>query len=277
MFKTLKGVLLFTAMIAVPIVLDNMASRHPSVPLNAPDAAWFIAAFIVLGGVGAMIGLNKLYGIHGRLDKIAGWLQLAERDFNSNVNSGLEHGGRKGKAAERAEWNRMAQVPFIQIYSAGYRTVAHEAFELNEKDLAGKGAAMGKASITAFLLRELYEGNVNGAQMKVYSDVKNGGSPYVAPGIREIIGYDEFDKETGFPKGAGESGWDVKMAAKVWGYPRSLLIVRTAGDKKTPSDNWQVLTELTQYVRPEPLERQEPEWKLWHIAWAVIDRAISGR
>ena len=280
MVKVLKAFFIFAAMIALPIVADNIISRRPSVPLNAPDAIWFVAIILLLGGVGIMIGSNQLYVIHDRLEEIAGWLQLAERDFNSNINSASEHGGRKGKAAERAEWAKMADTLAAQTFNAGFRTVAHDAFDANEKDLSGKGKAMGKASMTAFLLRELYEGNVSGAKMKVYSDIKNGDTPYIAPGIRELIGYAKFDPalEGGFPKDAGVRGWEMGLAVKIWGYPRNLLIVKTAEDgTKTVTDNWDVIASMTGYKRPEPLKPKELQWKLWHIAMKLIHRAIWGR
>lgn len=280
MVKALQAVLFFAAMIALPIVFENFGSRKPSVPIGVPDAAFVFAIILVLGFVSFMIAYNRLYAIHDRLEEYAGWLQLAERDFNSNINSAKEHGGRKDKAEERMKWAEMEKTYAAQTFSAGYRTVAHDAFDLNEKDLAGKGKAMGKASMTAFLLRELYEGNVSGAKMKVYNDIKNGDLPYIAPGIRELIGYAKFnaDLEGGFPKDAGVRGWEMSLAAKLWGYPRNLLIVNTDKDgNKTVTDNWDVIAALTGYKRPEPLKPKELEWKLLHIAKRKLERALWGR
>ena len=64
---------------------------------------------------------------------------------------------------------------------------------------------MDKVRMTAFHLRELYEGNVRNAQLKIFNEFANGGKPYIAPGIRQLVGYDQFDvndvKNNGFPPG----------------------------------------------------------------------------
>ncbi|NJM34287.1 MAG: hypothetical protein HC850_05730 [Rhodomicrobium sp.] len=121
--------------------------------------------------------------VERRKDRIAIYLTLAERELNNLLSSGLEHGGRKGKVAERSEWAKVflpppeaaiGGIPALGGMMWGgsgsaeaTRNIALEIISANEKDLNGKGAAMGKASITAFLLREIYEGNIDAAQSKI--------------------------------------------------------------------------------------------------------------
>ena len=70
------------------------------------------------------------------------------------------YANRKDVVKERAEWLSMIPdtddpAPFADIYK--------NFFDLNQQDLTSggpQGAAMGKVRMTAFLLRELYEGNV---------------------------------------------------------------------------------------------------------------------
>ncbi len=169
------------------------------------------------------------YVLYWQEESVAQSLTLAERDFNNLVNSGLAHGGRKERVTERREWNTMADYPVIQINSDGYRSIAHDLVASNEKELGGKGAAMGKASITAFLLRELYEGNVDAAQSKIFVDTKNadGTPPYIAPGIYELVGFDKFNPVTGFPPGAGVDRWLLRRVVRKWHYPRDIRMIKT--------------------------------------------------
>lgn len=186
--------------------------------------------------------------IHQRKDRIAILLTLAERDLNNLLNGGLEHGGRKGKVAERRDWAQTFLPPIpptlppaslpsysgFPIYgnfgtSEGFRSAAQELITANEKDLAGKGATMGKASITAFLLRELYEANVKAAQSKIFTETLNNGGtpPYIAPGIYELVGFARFDKEKGFPPGSGVEAWLLERVVRERAYPRDIQIVKT--------------------------------------------------
>src|SRR5208282_671713 len=48
-----------------------------------------------------------------------------------------------------------------------------------------KGTENGR--MTAFLLHQLYEGNVADAQFGIYGEIKAGRKPYVAPGLRELL------------------------------------------------------------------------------------------
>lgn len=180
---------------------------------------------------------------------VATCFTLAERDFNNNLSSGLEHGGRKGRVAERREWNEMAAPPRIQVNKDGYRTATHDLITANEQELKGKGAAIGRASTTAFLLRELYEGNVDAAQSKIFTDTLNsdGTPPYIAPGIYELVGFDKFDPKTGFPPKAGVPRWLLLRVVRSWHYPREIQMVKTdPSGERFRITGLQAISELTE-------------------------------
>jgi len=189
------------------------------------------------------------YLIYRREKWVARCLTLAERDFNSLVSGGLAHGGRKERVAERREWNEMSQMPVIQINTEGYKSVAHDLVASNEKELGGKGAAMGKASITAFLLRELYAGDVEAAQIKIFADTRNndGTPPYIAPGIYELVEFNKFDRQNGFPPNSGVAKWLLKRTVRNWDYPREIRMLKTDDSgKKTFHPPLEALQQLVQ-------------------------------
>lgn len=207
--------------------------------------------FLVTIALLLMIGLAIVeYIIHKQAKRIAIYLTLAERDFNMHVASGLAHGGRKERVAERREWNKMVlplespipvdMVPMIRNFAnihfnqAGYESVAHRLVDANEKEWTSKGVAMGKAQITAFLLRELYAGNVKAAQQKIIAETRTSPDrkvPYIAPGIDVIVGLNKFDpKELRFEKGAGVEKWLLKRAVKGWGFPRDIRWINEKPD-----------------------------------------------
>lgn len=171
------------------------------------------------------------YLINDRESQVARWLTLAEREFNSLVNSGLSHGGRKDRVGERRDWNEMNRIPetgvHIYKYKKGYKSLAHELAMLNETDAAGKGTTMGKATITAFLLRYLYEGDVRAAQAKIWADTRNndGKPPFIAPGIYELVGFDKFDPARGFPSDAGVERWLLKRVVRDYRFPREIRML----------------------------------------------------
>ena len=119
---------------------------------------------------------------------------------------------------------------------------------LNETDRANKGNAMSRASITAFLLRELYEGNVETAQSKIWAEVVNTGKPpYIAPGIYELVGYAKFDEKTGFPPHSGVSPTMLKRVVRERGYPLNIQIIKLdPAGKRFRIRGMEVLQELTQ-------------------------------
>ena len=130
----------------------------------------------------------------------------------ARLGRGLQKDTRKEWVKERADWLTMIPVP--KDKPEALADVYQEFFKKNQSDLedGGKQATPGsRARFTAFLLREIYEGNVKNAQLKIFNEVKSGNKdPYIAPGVRQIVGYDKFNENdianNGFPKGAGK-GW----------------------------------------------------------------------
>ncbi len=254
MLKALKAILIFAAMIAIPIAADNFLHKHPDLPLGKGTGETFVFGILLFFAIFVLaVGVPRFRARRKRLDHIENCLRRAERDMNAHISNALTHGGRKDKAKERAEWNRMAESSAIQIFNAGYRTPAHDLIDLNERDLASKGAAIGKASATAILFRELYEGGVESAQKKIAADVKNGGAvPYIAPGISELIGFNRFDKDEGFPEGAGADSDELQWVAKWRNFPsKDLIMVTIAADgTKSAVYGQEVLINLTQQRPP---------------------------
>ena len=205
---------------------------------------------LIIAVVIMAVAFGILTYINYQQDLVAQWLTLAERDLNNLLGSGLAHGGRRDKIKERREWKGGAQGPAVQINTGDYRSLAHELVATNEKELQGKGAAMGKASITAFLLRELYEGNVDTAQSKIFAETINndGKPPYIAPGIYELVGFEKFNPVTGFPPGAGINRLLLYSVVLNRGYPRDIQFIKTddATGMKTRLTGVRALLELTQ-------------------------------
>src|SRR5262249_16718432 len=156
------------------------------------------------------------------------------------LSSGMEHRSRTNRVVERAEWNRMNAPADTQILNEGYRTLAQELAAQNEKELQSKSSAMGRAATTAFLLRELYEANVDAAQGKIVADSRNSDNvPYVAPGIREIVGFHRFTREGGFPPDAGYGWLALELTVLFWQFPRNILMVVTnAAGQRIAVRNW---------------------------------------
>jgi hypothetical protein len=250
MLDMLKGFLFFAVLVAIALSGSTAFNKSGGFSVYGYGQPW---ALYVLAAVLAAWIIIWARAVRDRASEIEGWLKLAERDLNGQLSSGMEHGGRKGKVAERAQWSAMAASPGRQTFEAGYRTPAHDLIDLNEKDLAAKGAAMGRAAYTASLFRELYEGSVESAQRRIEADVKNSGNiPYVAPGIRDLIGFDLFDREAGFPIGAGVIDGELKHVAKHLGFPsRDLRMVSTsATGERTALRGNDVLLALTQQRAP---------------------------
>ncbi len=243
-----RSFIIFGLMVAAPLLLEGLFNARSGWLArlgfnNLPLIRAFPFALAVL----IIAGIFLVAFLYDRLHSIASCLTVAERDLNSLLSSALEHGGRKARAAERSEWNLMNIPPEAQIFAEGYRTVAHELVAANERELAGKGAALGRASITAFLLRELYEGNIEAAQSKILADLRNSGQlPYLAPGIRELLGFDRFNPETDTEPGTAVWWFPLELAVLIWGFPRHILMVKTsASGERRELRNWDVLNELT--------------------------------
>jgi hypothetical protein len=233
-----KAFLIFAAMVATPIVAHKILRSES---LDLPNLAWIAVAIVVLSAIGYASYLPGYWQQSDRYDTIGGYLNRAERDMNHNINSGQSHGGRKSKVEERLGWSHMAESQGIQILNAGYRTPAHDIIQWNENDLAGKGAAMSRATDTALLLRELYEGSVNAARARIEAQVRNANTvPYLAPGMRELIGTHTYDKEKDvFVWTPGVDTVELQLVAKLRGFPSKNLI---KGDLRGND----VLVDLTQ-------------------------------
>jgi hypothetical protein len=181
------------------------------------------------------------YIIYSKAKNIANFLSLAERDCNDKVARGLANNVRRDRAAERAEWNKMAlpidgpipvelvplirNVANVQVNQVGYKSVAHELVIANENDMSANAELIEKALITAFLLRQLYAGNVKAAQQKIIADTREnaGKPPYIAPGIDKLVGFDKFDRmRLRFEPDAGVQEWLLKRTVKSWGFPRDI-------------------------------------------------------
>lgn len=114
----------------------------------------------------------------------------------------------------------------VQVNQAGYKSPAHELAAFNERDMTQNAELMSKARRTAFLLRELYAGNIVAAQQKIIADSRedpNGELPYIAPGIDALVGLDKFDRQRlRFKSGAGVPEWLLRRTVREWGFPRNV-------------------------------------------------------
>ncbi|MGA9549036.1 MAG: hypothetical protein WBS14_15330 [Rhodomicrobium sp.] len=247
----LRGFALFALLVAVPLLLEQLFGRHPMARhIKVGGSFWEDAlsysgfGLLVLLPVGflvvLMVYLPQTY-------QISEWLTLAERDMNALLRGwGGGYSNRKDVVKERADW--LTMIPDSD--PAALADVYKEFFNLNQEDLksgGSQGGAMGKARMTAFLLRELYEGNVKNAQLKIFNEVANGGKPYVAPGIRQIVGYDKFDEKKGFPPGAGIGWFPLLLTVKLNRYPRNIIMVRS---DKSVAYNRTVIDELNRQLAP---------------------------
>ena len=250
----LRAFVLLGLLVATPFIFEYFFGARA--PMSLPDmsvsnALWRDAVsysgfgFVVILLLG-FLAVLLLY--MPQTYEISDWLKLAERDLNSLLRGwGGGYGNRKDVAKERGEWLTMIPEKVPDVYKL--------FFELNQKDLetgGGPGGAMGKARFTAFLLRELYEGNVRNAQLKIFNEYKiNGKEPYIAPGIRQIVGYEKFDlndiKNNGFPPGAGVGWFPLMLTVKLNRFPRDIIMVK---DKTTIVENRAVIDELNQQLRP---------------------------
>ena len=255
----LRAFALFALLVAVPFLVEEMLGKHPRMPIGAikvSDSFWHDAlsysgfGVVVFLFVGFLVVLALFLP---RTYEISEWLSLAEREMSSLLRGwggGLSPDGRRGMARERGEW--LSMIPGSN--PSAVADVYKDFFTLNQKDLESggpQGGAMGKARLTAFLLREIYEGNVRNAQLKIFNEVKNGNKPFIAPGIRQILGYDKFDEkiEGGFPPGAGIGWFPLMLTVKLHHHPRHILMVKPGG---VVVENWAVIDELNRQLRPTP-------------------------
>jgi len=267
MSKALKAIAIFAIMVALPILADNLIRKRPDVPLFGSLAwSWLLVPAIILGAVAIPAVISAYWKFEEKIGHIESCLSLAERELLRFINESWDQAGRHARVAERAQWNAMAQTPVIQIFREGYRTVAHEAFELNRQDMANRGANMGRLGMTAILLRELYQGSVGRAQAKVSGEIKNGNTPYIAAGIRELIGFDNPN----FPREGGVNGLKLTLAVRHGQFPREIMIVTNTPKGPQVWRGWEVIVRLTQqfpqdWQEPAP-PRYAPMWRLW-LEW----------
>jgi hypothetical protein len=267
----LRGFALFALLVAVPLFLEQLFGRHPmarhikvSSPFweNVLSYSGFILLVFLLAGF-----LIVLMAYLPQTIRISEWLTVAERDLNSLLRGwggGLQKDTRREWVKERADWLTMIPVPKDKPEAVA--GVYKDFFDKNQSDLekGGSQATPGKqARFTAFLLREIYEGNVKNAQLKIFNEVKSGNKePYIAPGVRQIVGYDDrFNPDIkpddpeyknykyGFPKGAGEGWFPVLLTVKLNRFPRHIIMVKP---DKTVVENWDVIDELNRQLRPKP-------------------------
>lgn len=257
----LRAFVLLGLLVATPFIFEYFFGARA--PMSLPDmsvsnALWRDAVsysgfgFVVILLLGflavLLLYMPKTY-------EIAEYLTLAEREMNSLLRGwggGLGKDPRKEMALERAQWLQMIPVP--KDKPEAYADLYKLFFETNQKELAGgsQGDNMGKARYTAFLLREIYEVNVKSAQLKIFNDYKiSGKEPYIAPGVRQIVGYEKFNlddiKNNGFPPGAGVDWFPLWLTVKLNRYPRDIIMVKPGKDNspKVKVYNWDVLQELT--------------------------------
>jgi hypothetical protein len=249
----LRGLALFGLLVLVPFAVEQFFGRRPRLQAGSYGSArewipsWWHdllsytpAAIILLVLVVLLVLLLINYP---QTYKLSEYLTLAERELNALLRGwGGGYSNRKDVVKERADW--LSMIP-------GTPEVYKQFFELNQEDLKSggpQGGAMGKARFTAFLLREIYEGNVRNAQIKILNELKSGGKPHIAAGIREIVDYDEIEKTKELPKNY-IGYFPMILTVKLHHHPKHIIMVRT---DKTVAENWAVLNELNQQLRPLP-------------------------
>jgi hypothetical protein len=179
---------------------------------------------------------------------IAENLKLAEREVNALLRAwggGLQKDPRQNMAKERADWLDMIPSSNPEVMKDLYK----HFYDTNQKELAGGSQAdnLGKARGIAFLLREVYEGNVRNAQIKLLNEIRNGtAKPFMVSGLRDILDYDEIVRTGQLPN--RYIGWGLMtFAVKMHGFPHEILMVKA---DKSYKRNWDVINELTRPLQP---------------------------
>jgi hypothetical protein len=261
----LRAFALFALLVAVPFIVEALLGKHPRFQIGdlklSDSFSHYMQSYSVVGILVLVLLCIAVFGFLfiflPQTIQIAEWLKLAEREMNALLRAwGGGYESRKNVVKERADWLGMIPVtddpaPFADVYK--------NFFDLNQQDLTSggsQGAAMGKVRMTAFLLREIYEGNVNNAQLKIFNEFANGGKPYIAPGIRQIVGYDQFDvnnvTNNGFPPGAGVDWFPLWLTVVLNRFPRNIVMIRA---DKSQVRNWLAIEELNMQAAPA---RDEP-------------------
>jgi hypothetical protein len=274
----LKALAIFAVLAAAPFIIEVFLGRNPlfssgrhggpkpccAKPLGG-EFPWdsvlnwgglALLVLLVVALIGAFIySLTQAYEVSEKLT-------LAERELTALLRGwggGLSKPTREDMAKERAGW--LGQIKRPEAYDELYK----QFYEKSETDLGGgaQGAAMGKARITAFLLREVYEGNVVNAQRKIYNEYVTGGKklPHIVAGLREILDFDNFNPEMpilnrapakyagpGFPRGSGTPWQILALATLIYRHPRHIVMVQNNAEIK----NWEVLNLLNRQAPPSP-------------------------
>ena len=107
--KGLKAAVIFAAMIALPILADNLLNRRPDIRLfqSFPWSGVLLALVMILIAV-FVIGWNSFWKFKDDIEGIQGNLKLAERELTKILADNWDQKGRIGKVRERAEWAAMA-------------------------------------------------------------------------------------------------------------------------------------------------------------------------
>jgi hypothetical protein len=179
-------------------------------------------------------------------------LTLAERELTGLLRGwggGMSKDTRIDRVKERVSW--LGEIKRPETYDDLYKDFYSKSDK--EMDGGGQGESMGKARSTAFLLREVYEGNVLNAQRKIYNEWKNSGKvPFMVAGLREILGVDKFDASKypppGFPPDAGTPWYVLNLATRFYRHPRHIVMVQSGAEIW----NWDVLNLLNRQAPPSP-------------------------
>ncbi len=115
MSKGLKAAGIFAAMIALPILADNLLNRRPDIRLfQSFDWAWVLLLVVIFLAVAIPVAVKAFWKFEEDIQGIQGNLKLAERELVKLLGDNFDQAGRHGKVKERAEWNAMAQVPSMR-------------------------------------------------------------------------------------------------------------------------------------------------------------------
>jgi hypothetical protein len=270
MSKQLKAIAIFAGMIALPILADNVLNRRPDIRLfRSFEWPWqlTLVLILVIAAVAVFAVYDMIWGPTGILKKfeddigqIQGWVKLAERELLGILRA-WDQTGRQNIWKERAEWVALEQVPAYRLVDPDREPLSHRAFELAKADMVSRGTAMGNATFTAILLREVYGGNYGRPKIKIEAELAADKTPFVAPGLKQLFGYG-VEEKTVDGKTEKKLKWDpphdsvkLSMAMREGGFPNQLFLV----DKDKTLKGWEAVWKLTQQA-PHP-EWKEPEKK----------------
>jgi hypothetical protein len=153
-----------------------------------------------------------------------------------------------------------------------FGALAQQAFDMNKTDMANRGTAMGNATLTAILLREVYGGNYGRPKIKLSAMLADGKIPFVAPGLEQLFGFG-IEEKTVDGKTEKKLIWDpphdsvkLSMAMEQGGFPNALFLV----DQGNTLSGWLTIWKLTQQApppgwTPPPPPRKPPpsRWRLY--------------